>query len=372
MSDAAAYLHHEGKRWPIIDGIAFMRTDRRELAEEALAALDEGDAETACVILLADQDGWASTPPPSEANRRRLVRERGTLNFRDAMDLLEFGPVGTYFAHRWSDPTFLSGLALAEAHWHSPTRIVELACGAGHYLREFKRVQPDAEITGIDLVFAKLWLARHFIAPTARLMCFDAAQDWPLPDASADMLFCHDAFYFLPDKQRVATEMLRVGGTGRILIGHAHNAAVENLSHGAPLVPADYAALFGTALLYDDAELTAALVDGRAPRPAEARDLLRSPAVGLATGVAATDTPRIVAGGLAMPQPGSELRRNPLYAGNAQRAERRFPSPRYEAEYASLATYRQTTNAPATVLAGDPAYEDAIRRRELLDLPASW
>ena len=137
-------LQAAGERWPVVDGIAFLRADRRALADAALAALDAGDEETACVILLADQDGWAATPPPDEASRRRVVRERASLRFCEAMALLAFGPVQAYFAHRWSDPTFLSGLALAEAHWHAPSSIVELACGAGHFLREFGRVQPDA------------------------------------------------------------------------------------------------------------------------------------------------------------------------------------------------------------------------------------
>ena len=55
-----------------------------------------------------------------------------------------FGPVGTYFAHRWSDPTFLSGLALAQSYWGAPRRVLEVACGAGHYLRAFAGLELDA------------------------------------------------------------------------------------------------------------------------------------------------------------------------------------------------------------------------------------
>ncbi len=150
----------------------------------------------ALVALLGDQDGWARTPPPTEAARRDVVRGRDTLSFRQAMDLLAFGPVGTYFAHRWSDPTFLSGLALAQAYWGAPRRVLELACGAGHFLRAFAGQR--AEVIGGDLVFAKLWLARHWVAPAATLVCFDAAAPWPFGDRAADLLFCHDAFYFLP------------------------------------------------------------------------------------------------------------------------------------------------------------------------------
>ena len=270
------------------------------------------------------------------------------MTFRDAMDALAFGPVGTYFAHRWSDPTFLSGLALAEAHWTAPGRVFELACGAGHYLREFRRAAPV--VAGGDIVFAKLWLARRFIAPDALLICFDAAAPWPLPSGWADLVFCHDAFYFLPDKPHVAAEMLRVGGT--VLVGHAHNALVDNLSSGAPLDPAGYAALFGTALLYDDLELTRAVVEARAPVPAPAEALGQAAAIGL---VARGAPPRSVAGGLAMPADGAALRRNPLYQPDAIH----WPSDRYASEYGPLATYPMHAEGPDHAVAGDPAVSGA-------------
>ncbi len=352
------------ERWPVLEGIPFLRADRRVLADAALAALDAGDAETALVLLLGDQDNWARTPPPTEDARRAVVRDAARLTFRDAMDRLAFGAVGTYFAHRWSDPTFLSGLALAEAHWQAPGRVFELACGAGHYLREFARAAPW--VCGADIVFAKLWLARRYVAPAAQLVCFDAAAPWPLADASADLVFCHDAFYFLPDKPHVAAEMLRVAGDGRVLVGHAHNALVDNLSSGSPLPPAEYAALFGTPLLYDDRELTAALVEGRAPVPGTADGIAGAPAVAMATGAGG---PRPVLGGLAVPPAGTRLRRNPLYAGT----EIRWPSERYEREYGPLATYPMHADGPEQAIAGaDPATDGLARRRVLLDLPAGW
>ena len=352
------------ERWPIVRGIPFLRADRRPLANEALAALDAGDAATALILLLGDQDNWARTPPPSVEDRAAVVRDAGRLSFRDAMDRLAFGSVGTYFAHRWSDPKFLYGLALAEAHWTGPTRVFELACGAGHFLREFGRVAPD--VAGGDIVFAKLWLARQYLAPGARLVCFDAAAPWPLGDGAADLVFCHDAFYFLPDKPHVAAEMMRVAGDGRVLVGHAHNALVDNLSSGEPLAPAEYAALFGTPLLYDDRELTAALVEARAPGSAAAHELAGAPAIALATGLGG---PRPVTAGLAMPPPGTALRRNPLYSG----AEIQWPSERYRTEYGALATYPLQGEMPDRAVAGaDPVIEELTRRRALLDLPSQW
>lgn len=353
------------ERWPVVEHIPFLRADRRALADAVLLALDTGDAAYGLMLLLGDQDNWARTPPPAEADRAALIRHADTMTFRAAMDRLAFGAVGTYFAHRWSDPTFLSGLALAEAHWNAPACVFELACGAGHFLREFSRAAP--EVAGGDIVFAKLWLARRYVAPGAQLVCFDAAEPWPLADGSAGLVFCHDAFYFLPRKPHAAAEMLRVAGPeGRVLVGHAHNALVDNLSAGEPLPPAGYAALFGTPYLYDDRELTQALVEARAPVPAAAEAIADAPAVALATGLG---LPMAVTGGLSMPPRGTPLRRNPLYAGAAIR----WPSERYEREYGPLATYPLHADTPDHAVAGaDPATDHLARRRALLDLPAQW
>ncbi len=351
-----------GERWPVVEGIPYLRTGREALVADTLHLLDEGREDEALALLLGDQDDWARTPPASMDERMGVVRDAGRISFREAMERLAFGGVGTYFAHRWSDPTFLSGLALAEAHWSNPASVFELACGAGHFLREFGRFCPD--VAGGDVVFAKLWLARRFVAPAARLVCFDAAQPWPLGDAVADLLFCHDAFYFLPEKPHVAAEMRRVT-SGPVLVGHAHNALVDNLSAGAPLAPGAYAALFEQPVLYNDAVLTAALLGGIVPHAASAEGLAGAAAVSLASRAPAA---RAVVGGLAMPAAGAALRRNPLYEDGLIA----WPSPRYQTEYGPLASYPDRAEGPAQATAGDPAVDRLARRRILVDLPARW
>lgn len=367
VTGAALHRHEDAladgdERWPVIDGIPFLRADRRALADEALACLDAGDRDTGLALLLGDQDGFAPDPPPDLDARRALVDDLPRLTFRDAMERLGYGPVAAYFAHRWSDPTYLSGLALAEAHWTGPARVFELACGAGHFLRAFAPRAPS--VSGGDLVFSKLWLARHFVAPHARLVCFDAGAPWPWRDGAADLVFCHDAFYFLPDKPHVAREMRRVAGPdGGVLVGHAHNAAVDNWSAGRPLRVPDYAALLGADHAYDDRECARAMVDQRAPRPAALASLEDAPAVSFATGAGA---PRAV-GRFAVPGDGARLRRNPLYE-NGRIA---WPSPRYASEYGPLATYPERSDAEAEITAA-PAFADAIRRRVYVDLPERW
>lgn len=356
-----------GRRWPVLDGIVFARASRLEMAEEALSLLDAGERERALVLLLADQDDWWRGPTAEPEALRDLVRNLRSLTLRDAMARLSWGPVGDYFAHRWSDPTFLAGLALMEAHWNAPRRAFELACGIGQYLRALGHHGVAA--TGADVVFAKLWVARHWVAPDATLVCLDAALDpWPLPDgAPFDLVACHDAFYFLEPKPAILAKLRAITAPGGLLaIGHVHNRDWPNLSAGAAMTAAEVEALFPGATVYDDAELTRAALDRRRPEPAPVASLRGAEAFSIAMGPPAAQ--RCAAGGLlALPAPGTPLRRNPLYRDGAIA----WPSERYAREYGPRATYPLRTTCPAEALASATTVEWALRR-ELLDLPERW
>jgi len=358
--------HLAGRRVPAPDGIPFLRSGREKLAAEALARMEAGDREGALVLLLADQDDWWRGAAADPAALRDLVRHRARLKLRQAMELLGWGPVGTYFAHRWSDPTFVAGLALVEAHWNAPRTAFELACGIGHHLRELSR--RGVTVTGADVVFGKLWVARHWICPEARLLCLNAAQDWP-GLGSFDLVACHDAFYFLEPKQAVLAKLrgLRDPACGVLAIGHVHNRERDNLSAGAAVAAAELAAMMPGASLYDDAELTRAAAEARAPRPGDHATLRGAEAFGAVEGPGVA-APRAVTGLLALPPEGATLRRNPLYDETGRIA---WPSERYAREYGPRATYPAASSAPSEARL-EPATAEAARRRELLDLPERW
>lgn len=362
LSDGA----HE--RWPVVDGIAYLRVGRGDLVAEALGHLDAGRAEAALVVLLADHDDLWNGARADPERLRALVRDRQRLNFREAMEHLGFGGSALYFAHRWSDPTFLAGLALMEAHWPepSPSTAFELACGAGHYLRELCR--RGVQATGADVVFAKLWLARHWVAgEDVELVCFDASAPWPMGRETYDLVLCQDAFYFLENKPAVVDALRALAGRGWVAVGHVRNADWPNLCSGHAVRAADIDKLFPRGVVYDDAELTRALVAGRAPTPAAPRDLARVEAFSLVFGPGLHCRPHALHGGLILPPEGARLRRNPLYKGCLVD----WPSDRYRQEYQPRATYPLRTDAPETAVSG-PAVAQAARRRELLDLPERW
>ncbi|MBB4658405.1 hypothetical protein GGQ59_000905 [Parvularcula dongshanensis] len=345
-------------RWPVVDGIPYLRAGSEALAAEAVAALDEDAADEATALLLAENDPWWDEAPPPHDVLLSAVREKDRLSLREVMDRLGWGRVGTYFAHRWSDPTFLAGLTLLEAHWRAPESAFELACGIGHYLRALSRAGVSS-VSGADVVFGKLWVCRHWVCPEADLLCFDADAAWPATPA-ADLMLCADAFYFLREKAAIA-ERLREGAGALYAVPHVHNAGAENHSAGAAARLDELRALFPGAAIYDDAGLTEAGAAGKPVRAEmgdapDAFSLIGGPALG----ASALPCP------LLRPEDGTPLRRNPLLTDQGVA----WPSPRYEEEYGPLATYgRPGVPNTAAMTEGVAPF---VRTRELLDLPERW
>lgn len=365
-----------GARWPVVDGIPYLRINRDHLVEEALVYLDRGDPSTALLCLLADQDDWWTGPPADPDSLRDLLARRDSASLREAVAKLGWGRVGDYFVNRWSDPTYLAGLSLLEAHWNAPVCAFELACGIGPYLREMQR--RGVRVAGSDVVFAKLWLARHWVVGAkAQLVCFDAASPhWPIEDAPVDLAVCNDAFYFLDDKPTVLDCLRRTAGEeGWLAVSHIHNRDRPGFSAGKAVTASEIEELFPDGLVYDDAELTQALVEARAPHPRQPGELKRCEAFSLVAGPGMRPAPRAVVDGLTLPKAGAELRLNPLYApdGNGAFAIA-WPSRRYEEEYAARVTYPMHSEGPKAVEwdGADPALTERVRRREFVELPERW
>ena len=359
-----ALVDATGGRWPVVEGIAYLRAGSEALAAAALARLDVGDAPGALALLLAENDRWWDAPPPPQAELRRLAQDADGLTLREAMARLGWGRVADYFAHRWSDPTFVAGLALVDAHWRAPVTGFELCCGIGHHLRAMQGA--GVAVTGGDVVFAKLWVARRWVVgEAAALVCFDAEAPWPVA-GPFDLTACHDAFYFLSDKPAVAARLRALTAPGGVLaVSHVHNRDWPNLSSGAAVTAAELASLFPGAVVYADEALTLAGIQGAAPRAGSPAELARTEAFSVVEGAAGRA--RAAAGPLSLPPVGARLLRNPLVGEGGQV---RWPSPRYQAEYAPRATYGGAP-APAHAVMAAPVAALAARR-DLLDLPERW
>ncbi len=362
--DSPHSLAAAGERWPVVDGIPYLRTDSEGLVALALDHLDAGCPDDALVALLTDQDAWWTGPATDLGELKRLVRERDTLTLREAMALLRLGPVADYFAYRWSDPTYLAGLALLEAHWATPASAFELACGIGHYLRELTR--RGVACTGADVVFAKCWLAKHWVAPDADYVVFDAAAPWPITDRY-DLVMCHDAFYFLPDQERVAARLREaMSEGGQLAVSHLHNAGYVAGSKGPSREIEDWAGLFPNATTYDEQELLWSLVQAGTPaaHPWHEQDALEVEAFSLVEG---GGTSRDLTAGLATPLADATLQPNPLLTDQPWPNSVRWPSERYRDEYERGCFWALDDGER-----GDGVLDDPARLRRLVDLPARW
>ena len=364
--DGPNILTDGAERWPVVDGIPFLRTGREPLVRDAVSMIDHHDVDGALRLLLADQDDWWDGPAPGGPDLSRLVAERDRLSLREAMALLGYGRVGDYFAHRWSDPTFMAGCALIDAHWAAPRNAFELACGIGHYLRALADAQ--VAVAGGDVVFSKLWLARHWVVGAeADLVCFDAGSPWPIIARRFDLALCQDAFYFLEPKTDVLGR-LRAICEGALVIGHVHNREAKTLSAGAAMSADEVARTFPDALVYDDDELTLATVEARVPVPRPPASMRQVEAFSL---VERAGAPRAPDGPLGAPKPDRRYRRNPLYRAvePGMRAQIVWPSERYGAEYGPRSTYPHQTDLPERPT--DWTTEQ-VRRREVVALPERW
>ncbi|MGL5839910.1 MAG: class I SAM-dependent methyltransferase [Sphingorhabdus sp.] len=360
LPDGHALAGASGERWPLVDGIPYLRIGREALVRQALAALDAGEREEALILLLADQDDWWLGPKADPRQVRALVEQADSLTLREALARLQFGPVADYFLYRWSDPTYLAGLALLEAHWNQPDTAFELACGIGHYLRDLTR--RGIACLGADIVFSKCWIASQWVAPDARYVVFDASHPWPIAGQRFDLVMCHDAFYFMPDQPGVADKLrAAVADQGMLAISHIHNASFAGEAMGPVVDPALLASLFPNGTAYDEAELLDALMAATTPTPIAIGANAAVEAFSLIEAGAAKAHP--LKGGLAMPCPVAALRRNPLLGQD----DVHWPSDLYAREYGG-GCYWAKDDAEL-----DPAFiHDPARLRRVVDLPERW
>jgi len=99
------------------------------------------------------------------------------------------------------------------------TRLLDIACGTGRFLREVKANYPRLYITGLDLSPHYLAVARRELAPWSRVRLVEAAAEaMPFADGEFDVVTCIYLFHELPVRIRRAVvaevrRVLRPGGT---------------------------------------------------------------------------------------------------------------------------------------------------------------
>jgi hypothetical protein len=209
----------------------------------------------------------------------------------------------------------------------------------------------------------------------------------PFARGAFGFAMCTDAFMYIWTKRQFVGEMERlVDDEGAVLIGHTHNERTWSPSHGQPLSPEGYAALFETIepRVFGETNLFADLVAG-GPLDLARRDdqetLDRSPALT----IIASRRPGVFARHPLTP-PGAaagELRINPLYTvephGDRLQLTLTFPNEEYAEEYGACRQYLPEAlsldrTAVASLAAGAVSGDliELLRRKVIVDLPKRY
>ncbi len=374
--------------FPVVAGIPVMMAD--ETTRRALHALEAGRGDEALFGLLGLSDDTA------RRERFRVLMTQATATYRDALGLLCDDAEGTYFLHRFTDPTFLTAEALLRAigqqGWPVQGRTLDLCGGSGHLTRVLAGLGPPegALVPGTvlaDVYFWKLWLASRFTAPDAGLVCCDANHPLPFAPRTFSTVVLADAFPYIWHKRLLAEEMMRLAGPdGVVVMPHLHSALGDNFSAGDTLTPDAYQALFAShrPRLFSDARIFNDVIERRVvdlTRDVSPEQLGTEPALTLVASARddlfrryeLTDE-REVAG---------ELLVNPLYqveqSGGSSTLTLTFPTAEYEAEFGECRRYlpdRITVEADLTVpilpeVLGT-RYEELRDRRVLIDAPVGY
>jgi len=376
--------------FPIVDGIPVLHL--QEAATKARDDVQAGEPDRARRAMFGLDD-----PAQAEIFERAAASETAT--YKETVEAIGPNFEGGYFLYRFSDPTFVVAQAVVEAIGRTVLggnrRAIDICGGSGHLTRSLLRFSAVPPILA-DLYYAKVWLARRFTAPGCEPVCCDGNAPMPFARGAFGLAMCVDAFMYIWTKRQFVNEMERLvdgrspgSEAGTVLIGHTHNERTWSPSHGQPLTPEGYAALFETfePRIFGERSLFADVVE-RGVVDLARRESKESLDADPALTIVGTRDPRVFARHqLPAPNiPSGELRLNPLYVVDADRADParatlrlRFPDADYEQEYGACRQYlpdevsvdRRALDAlPSRVVPAELI--DLARRRVVLDLPPRY
>ncbi len=280
-----------------------------------------------------------------------------------------------YFRYRLGLPRHLVALSCICAATPDDRPVLEIGAGAGHLTWLISAHHSPRPVVAIERELYLLWVARHFVAPGATLVCGDA-RALPLATDSCSLAVAVDVLSFVSEKASAVRELERVvGPAGGLVITSVINADAEHEFAGEPLDPDGWAGLLGGTdrLVLDDDELLDRYLAGHGPpdrasaAPPDSRtiSILAGPAALAGVGEAFADWPHDR--GRLGPHPLLGPADEPAGPNEDRvRLARRLPSPGFGRDNPGLARY-----LPRAVDVSRSAIDDARagrRSSEVRDL----
>ncbi len=126
--------------------------------------------------------------------------------FRELM----FSPIYDYFEYRYGQPRYLVVLSLLTTLPDDDKPILDIACGTGHLFHYLTHRNTSQSVIGVERNFAKLYLAKKFIAPKGNYFCAEAEQPLPFENDVFSSVYSSDAFQYFKYRPSSVREMKRV------------------------------------------------------------------------------------------------------------------------------------------------------------------
>jgi len=107
----------------------------------------------------------------------------------------------------------LADATLKKVELNSDDAVLDIACGTGIVSRKVREViGPGARIVGADLNVGMIEIARNLTDKHSRSCEWEVADatDLPFEDNAFSIAFCQQGIQFIPDKERVISEVYRV------------------------------------------------------------------------------------------------------------------------------------------------------------------
>lgn len=151
----------------------------------------------------------------------------------------------SYLKHRFVAPWFQSPLALLGAV-NDTGLVLDAPCGMGHLAYVISKLIPQERIVCMDLVAPFVYSALKFFVPRAAgAFAHDMGQPLPLASAKFSLAYVFDSFQYIPNKEKLAQELLRiVQDDGIVSILHSPNPAFPSAYHADAIRPLEHLDLF--------------------------------------------------------------------------------------------------------------------------------
>jgi SAM-dependent methyltransferase/uncharacterized protein YbaR (Trm112 family) len=200
-----------------------------------------------------------------------------------------------YFRYRLGLPRHLVALGCLAGSKPSQDPVIEVGCGAGHLTWQISALFAPRPVLAVERELYLAWIARHFIAPDAGLVCADA-RALPVRSGAFSLGVAVDVLSFVSEKPSAVQELERVvRPDGGLVLTALINALAEHEFRGEPLPPDDWSGLV-TGLehrLYDDDVLLERYLARQGPPPVDSTTASAAKTVTILAGeagLAAIDT----------------------------------------------------------------------------------